>query len=147
METTKTSPKVHGGSCHCGAVRYEVEIDATHGSQCNCTVCTKVGGIGAIVKPPAFRVVAGEDQLTTYGRPEAARFFCRTCGVHCFGKGDIPELGGAFVSVRLNTLDDVDPAEIHLGHWDGFHDNWHAGMRETPWPNGRGARPRVAVEA
>lgn len=27
----------------------------------------------------------------------------------CFGKGNLPELGGAFVSISLNTLDDHDP--------------------------------------
>ena len=27
--------------------------------------------------------------------------FCRNCGIHQFSRGDIPEIGGAFVSVQL----------------------------------------------
>ena len=33
----------HAGSCHCGTVKFEIEVDATSGMRCNCTVCTKVG--------------------------------------------------------------------------------------------------------
>ena len=33
------------------------------------------------------------------------RFFCKTCGVHVYGTGDMPELGGAFVSINMQTLD------------------------------------------
>ncbi len=62
------------------------------------------------------------------------RYFCRNCGVQCFSKGHLAELGGDYVSVPLNVLDDVDLAEVSVTHWDGRHNNWHAGARETPWP-------------
>jgi hypothetical protein len=43
--------KKHTGGCHCGAVRFEVELDlAAGGTMCNCTVCTKIASVGAIVK-------------------------------------------------------------------------------------------------
>ena len=38
--------------------------------------------------------------------------FCRHCGIHAFSRGDIPEIGGAFVSVQLACLDDAAPAEL-----------------------------------
>ncbi len=41
----------HTGGCHCGAVRFEVVVDATSGSHCNCTICTKVNQLGAMSKP------------------------------------------------------------------------------------------------
>ena len=49
--------KLHTGGCHCGAVRFEVELDATRGSRCNCSICNKVSQLGCIVKPDAFRLV------------------------------------------------------------------------------------------
>jgi hypothetical protein len=54
--------------------------------------------------------------------------------VQCFGKGTLEELGGDFVSININCLDGIDVHALPLRHWDGRHDNWHAGMRETPWP-------------
>ncbi len=63
-----------------------------------------------------------------------ARYFCKHCGVHVFGRGDVPELGGAFASVNVDCLDDVELSFLKVGYWDGRHDNWQAGLRERPWP-------------
>jgi len=55
---------------------------------------------------------------------------CPKCGVHLFGEGDLPELGG----VNVNVLDDVDVGQLEISHWDGRHDNWQSGLKERPWP-------------
>ena len=126
----------HQGSCHCGGVKFEVEVDPSQGTRCNCRICTKLGATGAIVKPAAFTLLTDEANLASYSRmPEiASRYFCKTCHVQCFGKGHLAQLGGDFVSVNLNTLDDHDLAGTTIGYWDGRHDNWQAGPRATPWP-------------
>ena len=126
----------HTGSCHCGAVKFEADLDASSGSACNCTVCTKVATLGAIVKPAAFRLLSGERNLTAYewGGKTAKRYFCKTCGVTCFGRGYLEQLGGEYVSVNLNALDDIDPAEVKVGYFDGRHNNWEAGLSDEPWP-------------
>jgi hypothetical protein len=126
----------HAGGCHCGAVRFEVEVDARAGSMCNCSICTKVGAVIAIVKPAAFVLVSGGESLSKYewGGKTGSRFFCKHCGIHCFLRGHLPQLGGDYVSVNFNSLDDVDPRDIELVHWDGRHNNWGAGPRKVPWP-------------
>jgi hypothetical protein len=129
-------PSKHLGSCHCGVVRFAVEVDATKGTRCNCTVCMKLGSTNAIVKPAAFTLLAGEASLGVYewGGKIAKRYFCTTCGAHAFARGHLAQLGGDYVSVSLNCLDDIDVAEVAVGHWDGRHNNWQAGQRSTPWP-------------
>jgi hypothetical protein len=128
--------KKHTGGCHCGAVRYEVRVDATTGSRCNCSICTKTAVLGGSVKPEAFALVSGAESLSEYewGAKISRRFFCKRCGIHCFGRGHLKELGGDYVSVNFNTLDDFDPAGAKVVHWDGRHNNWYAGSRSTPWP-------------
>lgn len=127
----------HKGSCHCGAVRYEVDLaDGATGGRCNCTVCTKISQLGSVVKPEAFALIAGAESLGEYvwGGKISTRYFCKQCGVHCFGKGHLAELGGDYVSVNLNTLDDLDPRDVKVVYWDGRHNNWHAGPRDSAWP-------------
>lgn len=132
------TPGVHTqrGSCRCGAVRYEVDIDLTAGShQCNCTWCTKTGWWAAFVKPQAFRLLSGGDNLVPFA---AAGYFqrdrCETCGVMSFSTGDMPELGGAFVAINLRCLDGVDLTGMPVRYLDGLHDTW-AVLETRPWSN------------
>jgi hypothetical protein len=134
MEPTQSKPMSHPGSCHCGAVRFTVEVDTSRGSRCNCRVCTKLGMTTGIVKPEAFTLLSGAGELGAHGNEVGHRFFCSTCGAHCFARGHLEQLGGDFVSVNFNCLDDLDPRDVTLIHWDGRHDNWQAGPRDRPWP-------------
>ena len=66
------------GSCHCGAVRFRVKLDlAQGGTRCNCSICRRTNVTSSRVKPDAFAVLQGEDQLTTYtvGDSPAGRCF------------------------------------------------------------------------
>lgn len=124
------------GSCHCGAIKFEVDVDPTKGGRCNCSICQKIGPLGAIVKPDAFKLLAGKESIGTYewGAKISKRSFCKNCGVHCFGEGHLAEVGGDFVSVNMNTLDNFDPSTVAVTYWDGRHNNWDAGPRKTAWP-------------
>jgi hypothetical protein len=125
MSANEPRPARHLGGCFCGDVRYEVTVDASVASSCNCTVCTKLGALGAVVKPDMFKLLSDEAKLASYSRmPEIGnRYFCA-----------LAQLGGDFVSVNLNTLDDFDPSAVNIVYWDGRHDNWGAGPRPAPWP-------------
>src|SRR5262245_36815925 len=132
-----SEPKTYTGGCHCGAVRFEADIDlGTTVNRCNCSMCTKASLSNLIIKPGAFRLVAGQDQLADYQRGGATTHFpfCKVCGIHSFGHGNIPEVGGDYVAINVNCLDDVDPARLKYHYWDGRHNNWDAGTRSQPWP-------------
>jgi hypothetical protein len=129
--------EMHRGSCHCGAVTFEAKFDATKSvGRCNCSICTKTSVSGVIVKPDQFVLRSGEDKLGVYewGGRISRRFFCAHCGVSCFARGHLAEVGGDYVSVNANCIDDLDPSTLTVHYWDGRHDNWEAGPRETPWP-------------
>ena len=98
MEPTSENQKKHRGSCHCGSVRFEVVVDGTSGTKCNCTICTKINATGAVVKPDTFVLLSDESKLSTYvwGGKISTRYFCKECGVHCFGRGHLDVAGRRF---------------------------------------------------
>jgi hypothetical protein len=126
--------KTHQGSCHCGVVRFEADLDLHTASRCNCRLCTKLALFGAKTQPEQLRVLAGEDSLGTWTTQIGKLYFCKTCGAHPFSRGDLPGYGGPYAAVNVNCLDDVDPTEITAAYWDGRHDNWQAGTSSKPWP-------------
>ena len=113
--------KTYRGSCHCGAVRFEVVADPSAGTgRCNCSYCTKVRTWNTLVKPDAFRLAAGEDARSDYQ-------FCRHCGIHPFSRGHVEAIGGDFVSVSIACLDDVTPEEfaaMPVTYADGRANAW-----------------------
>lgn len=124
------STKTYHGSCHCGRVCFEVELDLSQGTgRCNCTFCYKARWWSAMVKPAAFTLLSGEEALTDYqGQNKAGHhFFCKHCGVRPFGKGHVPEIGGDYVGVNLAALDDVSPEELMQGplrYFNGRDNDW-----------------------
>ena len=129
--------KTYCGSCHCGAVRFEVDIDLSAGTfKCNCSICTKSRNWLAVLEPDAFRLTAGESDLSDYqcGKQTTHHLFCKHCGVSSFEWGNDKNLGGKFYAVKVACLDDAPVDELvnaPITYVDGRHDNYKAAPAEV----------------
>jgi hypothetical protein len=119
--------KTYQGSCHCGAVRFEADLDLTQSTyRCNCSICRRTRFWPAIAREDGFRLVAGENELTQYlfNSRKNQHYFCRRCGVRPFGIGTETPIG-KMVGVNLGCLAGVSEEELArlpITFIDGMHD-------------------------
>jgi hypothetical protein len=118
MESPMTTDLQHG-SCHCGAVQFEVRTPVTPASRCNCSLCKRKG---ALMSPPfpaaALTIVSGQDALTLYqfNTRTAKHYFCKYCGIYPFHQTRSNPLNWR---VNVGCLDGVDPYALEAGLADG----------------------------
>ena len=102
-----------GGQCHCGAVRFEVELSDGLNSarRCTCSYCRMRGAIAVSAKVGGLDIVRGEDVLTSYrfNTGSAQHFFCSRCGIytHHQRRSNPGEYG-----VNVACLDGVSPFDF-----------------------------------
>ncbi|WP_375210143.1 GFA family protein [Hyphomonas jannaschiana] len=114
--------KTHTGGCHCGAVRWEVDLpDAFEVEDCNCSMCAMSGNIHIIVPSSRFRLTEGNDNLAeyTFNTGVAKHLFCKTCGVKSFY---IPRSNPDGVAVTWRCIDDWQDLNVTVNKFDG--QNW-----------------------
>jgi len=103
--------QTYRGSCHCGAVTFEIETDFPELTTCDCSICRRKNALMVKVREDRFRLLSGEDSLTEYRfhTMTARHYFCRTCGIYPFHRKRVtPDHFG----VNVFCLDDFDPAGI-----------------------------------
>ncbi len=113
------------GSCHCGAITFEVEApESPELERCNCSICTKSGFLHLIVPGSRFRLLTGEDQITTYrfNTGVAEHRFCRVCGIKPFY---VPRSNPDGIDVNANCLD-PQPVSPVIRAFDGQNWEQHA---------------------
>ena len=119
--------RTYTGSCHCGAVRFEADLDLAQSSfRCNCSICRRSRFWPAVAKPESFRLTAGADMLTEYlfNTKKNQHFFCKRCGVRPFGVGNDTPIGKMY-GVNIGCLEGVAEEElsrIPITYVDGMND-------------------------
>jgi len=128
--------RTHQGSCHCGAVKFEADVDLAGGTfKCNCSICYKSRAWMAAVPAADFRLLAGESDLRDYqfGPKRIHHRFCATCGVRPFSQVSDAK-GNPMVAVRINCLDGVDAQEFvdaPVKYFNMLHDDFKTPPAET----------------
>ena len=111
----------HTGGCHCGKIKYEVEMKLENAISCNCTVCMKRGSLLDFVPESQFKLLTGKDQLQDYlfNKKVIHHLFCKTCGILSFGTGSTPD-GAKMVAINVRCIDGVDLKKINIREHDGL---------------------------
>ena len=99
------------GSCHCGAVQFEIVTDFPELTMCDCSICRRRNALMVKVHQSAFKLLAGTDALTEYQfhTHVARHYFCKVCGIYPFHrKRAAPDHYG----VNVHCLHEFDPTGL-----------------------------------
>lgn len=118
----------YAGSCHCGAVRFEVVAQIDHVRVCDCSICLKRGALNFRVAKDELRLLTPWEALSLYewGSRTAKDYFCATCGILPFRRpGDptpdevragVQPFDGWAVNVRCLHGVDLDALPVRRIH-------------------------------
>ncbi|WP_237154008.1 GFA family protein [Oryzibacter oryziterrae] len=113
-------------SCHCGAIRIEVDHSPEKVTACTCTFCSKRGALWAYYKPSEVKVTRQPDPLPTYRwrSKTVAHHFCATCGcgTHSISpdwSNGRPDFDNPKVGINARLFDDFDLGSVPVDTVDG----------------------------
>jgi hypothetical protein len=108
---SKAALRTCTGSCHCGAVRFEITSDFPELTTCDCSICRRKNALMVKVHESRFKFLSGADQLAKYQfhTHTAQHFFCRICGIYPFHRKRVtPD----FLGINVYCLEGFDPKGI-----------------------------------
>src|SRR6516162_9554004 len=113
-------------TCHCMAVRFELDLPPEWVLDCNCTVCRRYGALWTYFRDPATRAKllmtpdAGTTDTYTWLDADIAFHRCKVCGcvTHMVAlKADPP----AIFAVNARMMAGLDPAKVKIRRIDNSH--------------------------
>jgi hypothetical protein len=109
------------GSCHCGQVVFEVEGELEQLTDCNCSICSRLGSLHWFVPREKLHLLTPEADLASYafGEQTIQHRFCPTCGIHPFGEGVDPK-GNRIAAINTRCLEEVDLSALPVNHYNGL---------------------------
>ncbi len=124
------------GSCHCGAISIEAEVDEAQVAICHCTDCQVLSG-------SPFRTVAitSSDSMVVRGEPKTyvkvaesgrrrAQCFCRDCGTPLYAAD--AESAGGLVTLRTGFLAQRAKLVPRMQIWRCSAESWVDDLSRIP---------------
>ena len=114
------------GRCHCGAARFTLARPPARVTDCNCSICVRLGALWAYYPASDFSLSTPPEALGSYrcnDRVLAFRF-CATCACTLFWEalpGDTPAPEGVSPRMGVNArmLVGFDPGAVEVVRFDG----------------------------
>ena len=123
------------GGCHCGALRYEADIDPQKVGVCHCTDCQRLTGSAFSVFLPVPRehfLLSGEPRIyvkTAESGNRRAQAFCATCGTRVYASAEKnPEV----FNLRVGTIDQRAQLAPKIQLWCRSAMPWVSELRAVP---------------
>lgn len=124
------------GSCHCGEIAWEAEIDPQAVLVCHCTDCQVLGGgafrWGTLIERDAFVLRRGAPKFYRKTAASGAKrdlAFCGTCGTSLYGTQAV---NPTHYSLRLSRARQARELAPAMQMWSGSALPWVGALADLP---------------
>ncbi|HYP89348.1 MAG TPA: GFA family protein [Polyangiaceae bacterium] len=125
------------GSCHCGAIRYEADIEPNTVSACHCTDCQQLTGgafrLSVVAEPHSFKLLAAQPRIylkTGDSGRVREQAFCEHCGSPIYATSPGPEPRD--YNLRVGSIDQRQQLRPSRQIWCRSRLSWLAEVAKTP---------------
>ena len=134
------------GSCHCGAITYEAELDPAKVAICHCEDCQRLSGSAfrtvAMVPDAGFVLLTGSPReyiKTAASGNKRVQAFCAECGAGLWATapGDGPKVLG----LRTGTINERAQLTPRVQVWHAHALGWLDGLAGIPAIEGQPPAP------
>lgn len=111
-------------SCHCGAVRLQLARPPRSVTDCNCSICRRLGLLWAYYPPAEVAIVAEPDATAPYawGEKMLAFHHCKVCGCATHWE-PLDKAKADRMGINARLLDPAAMAGVKVRRLDGA-DTW-----------------------
>ena len=117
------------GSCHCGSIRYEAEVDPARVYICHCTDCQSITGSAfrwaVSVAEDDFTILSGKPKTylkTSDGGATSHQLFCPDCASPLYAYSETE--GPRFFNLRVGTARQRADLTPKSQYWCRSSQNW-----------------------
>lgn len=112
------------GNCHCGAISFELDAELEWLTECNCSICRRLGTIWAHARIDQISIHKPEGSTTSYrwGDENLAFHTCKTCGCTTHWENLQPQ-DDSVMAVNVRLVDPVQTSDLRIRRFDGA-DSW-----------------------
>ena len=105
-------------TCHCGAITLEIPEPPTKVTECNCSICRRLGALWVYHPPEKVAILHGQNATSTYVWGDRTLEFCScricSCTTHWLPLIDDYKVMG----VNARMIDGLNPSEVEVIHED-----------------------------
>ena len=111
-------------TCHCGAVRIEIPAAPEKVTNCNCSLCRRLGSLWAYYPLGTVRVLGHPEHTEGYvqGDKTLRTVRCRHCGCVTHWEPLEPQPGGKW-GVNIRNFEPSEVGDFQIRRFDGA-DTW-----------------------
>jgi hypothetical protein len=111
-------------TCHCGSVTIQIPRRPTEVTNCNCSICRRLGTLWGYYKTGSVKVIGHPERTHTYSHgPQNLQVVrCKTCGCTTHWE-PLPGKGHGRLGVNMRNFEPADLGPVRIRLLDGA-DTW-----------------------